>query len=130
MEYGDPKISMDTVRLAEVLINESAKASRIGLLNVIGFAAAFEAAERSLRAINTRQCNGYMNERTWKEDEAAKLRDERREAKLRAKVEGFADQLGIKVQFNGDPRGAAVKIHTPKCGKYNTFGGAEDGWAV
>lgn len=127
---GDPKISMDTVRLAEVLIEESIKASKIGLLNVIGFAVAFENAERSLRAINERQCNGYVHERTGREDEAAKLRDEKRAERIEAKVRDMAGQLGIKVHFNGDPRGAAVKIHTPKCGRYNSFGGAEDGWCV
>lgn len=132
----DPKITMETVRTALTLLEESKtyKTSkgriRIAVLNAVEDAVEFEKIERALRAINERECNGYMNERTWKEDEAAKLRDERREVKLRDKATALAKRLGLKIHFNGDPRGAAIKIHTPRTGAYNSFGGAEDGWCV
>ena len=36
---------------------------------------------------------------------------------------------GIKPNFNGDPRGAYVKLILPS-GRWNSFGGAEDGYCV
>lgn len=33
------------------------------------------------------------------------------------------------VSFQGDPRGMCVKLHL-KSGKYNSWGGADDGWRV
>ena len=120
---GDPKISMDTVRLADVLIAESRKAAGIGLMNVIRFAAEFERCERALRAINERECNGYRCE-------ADEDRDRKRVVRIEAKVADMAGQLRIEVHYNGDPRGSAVKIRTPKSGRFNSFGGAEDGWCV
>ena len=36
---------------------------------------------------------------------------------------------GIKPTFNGDPRGAVVKLLLPS-GRYNSFGGKEDGYWV
>jgi len=135
----EPKITMETLRTALTIMEEATgdgfntvrkNKIRLAVLNAVEDTVEFEKIERALRAINTRQCNGYMNERTWKEDEAAKLRDERREAKLRAKAEELAKRIGLSIHFNGDPRGAAIKIHTPRTGAYNSFGGAEDGWCV
>ena len=116
---GDPKISMDTVRTAQTLIEESDKASKIGLLNVIGFAVAFEKCERILSAINTRAC-----------DRAVAPRDASRQKSTCAKVADMAAQLGISIQFDDDPRGSSVRIMTPKSGRYNSWGGAESGWYV
>lgn len=36
---------------------------------------------------------------------------------------------GIKANFNGDPRGAVVKLILPS-GRWNSFGGQEDGYCV
>jgi hypothetical protein len=38
--------------------------------------------------------------------------------------------LGVMFTFDGDPRACTVKLRTPKTKRYNTWGGAEDGWAV
>ncbi len=42
----------------------------------------------------------------------------------------YANRLGVTLTLGGDPRGYTVKLMTPKSGKYNTWGGAEDGWGV
>jgi len=146
----EPKITMETLRTALTIIEEcggiskflgedapcrpsqsyTKQPTRLAVLNAVEDTVTFERIERALRAIFTRQCNGYCNERTGREDEVAKVRDERREAKLRAKAEELAKRIGLSIHFNGDPRGAAIKIHTPRTGAYNSFGGAEDGWCV
>lgn len=38
-------------------------------------------------------------------------------------------KIGCEVKFGGDPRGYTVKVMLPS-GRYNTWGGAEDGWGV
>lgn len=57
--------------------------------------------------------------------------EERKVELLEARVRVLVAQLGegFRVRFNGDPRGFAVKIQNP-AGRYNTWGGAEDGWGV
>lgn len=40
-----------------------------------------------------------------------------------------ASEIGLVVHFGGDPRGYTVKVKLPS-GRYNTWGGAEDGWGV
>jgi hypothetical protein len=37
--------------------------------------------------------------------------------------------LGCEVKFTGDPRGYTVRLMLPSK-RYNTWGGAEDGWGV
>jgi hypothetical protein len=136
---NEPKITMETLRTALTVLEETKDSEfhtvrknkiRLAVLNAVEDTVTFERIERALRAIFTRQCNGYVHERTGREDEAGKLRDERREAKLRAEAEELAKRIGLSIHFNGDPRGAAIKIHTPRTGAYNSFGGAEDGWCV
>lgn len=55
----------------------------------------------------------------------------KREEDLMARVLRLVCELGdgFRVRFNSDPRGFAVKIQNPM-GRYNTWGGAEDGWGV
>lgn len=36
----------------------------------------------------------------------------------------------LGLYLNQDPRGNPVGIHTPETGKFNTLGGAEDGWRL
>lgn len=48
-------------------------------------------------------------------------------AKNRIKV--ACEPWGIKAKCNGDPRGECVKLILPS-GRYNSWGGAEDGYCV
>lgn len=54
---------------------------------------------------------------------------EKRVATLEARVLAICAELGLRVTFNGDPRGYAVKLHLPS-GHYNTWGGREEGWGI
>jgi hypothetical protein len=63
-----------------------------------------------------RECNvGDVSDKTW----------ERLEAKIRA----ICEEIGCGVKLGGDPRGYTVKVIVPS-GRYNTWGGAEEGWGV
>ena len=54
---------------------------------------------------------------------------EKRVASLEKRVAKLCQDMGLTVKFNGDPRGYAVKVQLPS-GRYNTWGGAEDGWGI
>jgi len=45
------------------------------------------------------------------------------------RIEAACNPWGIKPKFNGDPRGACVKLILPS-GRYNSWGGKEDGYCV
>jgi hypothetical protein len=146
----EPKITMETLRTALTIIEECGGVSkflgedtpcrpsqsytkqptRLAVLNAVEDAAALEKIERSLSAINVRQCNGYCNERTGREDTATMNRDEKREESLQRKASEIARRIGLKLEFGGDPMGSAVRIITPRTGAYNSMGGAECGWYV
>ena len=51
------------------------------------------------------------------------------EKRIEDKVVELCGTFGFKVKFSGDPRGCTVKLILPS-GRYNSFGGAEDGWGV
>ncbi|AXQ69063.1 hypothetical protein HOU02_gp146 [Caulobacter phage CcrBL9] len=86
-------------------------------------AGALISAEVRLQRIAENECNGYR-------DETAEKLDERRRQTLEAKAGEIAKRYGVALTFGGDPRGSALKIKTPHTGRYNGFGGREDGWAV
>ena len=56
-----------------------------------------------------------------------------RQSKIR-QLEGILKarfkEAGLGLYLNGDPRGNPVGILTPKTGRFNTMGGAEDGWRL
>lgn len=64
-------------------------------------------------------CNGVIDQDEF----------ERRTERIRQKLAKLLDVLGIRVRYGGDPRGFTVKLRL-KSGRYNTWGGAEDGWGV
>ena len=68
---------------------------------------------RVLQRINENACNGYSNQ-------FAEQVDEDKTRKVTKKVQDIADVLGFKVQFNGDPRGGAIRFVLPS--------GASNGW--
>jgi hypothetical protein len=47
----------------------------------------------------------------------------------RERIEEACKPWGIKPHFHGDPRGACVKMLLPS-GRWNSMGGAEDGYCV
>jgi hypothetical protein len=74
-------------------------------------------AKTHLRWAETR-CNREVNEA-----------EERREERLEQRISELCADLGIRVKFGGDPRGFTVKLFLPS-GRYNSFGGKEDGFGV
>lgn len=56
-------------------------------------------------------------------------RIEKREAQIERRITEIAAELGLTVDFGGDPRGYTVKLHLPN-GAYNTWGGKESGYGV
>jgi len=72
--------------------------------------------------IQESRCSEEMSER-------ATARLERREAQIERRIGHLAAYIGCGVKFTGDPRGYCVRLILPD-GRYNTWGGAEDGWGV
>ena len=66
----------------------------------------------TLGRIAENQCNGYQSW-DYKWDEAASLRDEKKEGRIKAKVTKLCEQFGCKPVFSGDPRGHVLKIQVP-----------------
>lgn len=80
------------------------------------------------------ECNGDWPIRKVNQDEWRKLLDKRKlhaaNGVLTACWELAANkELKIKPVFGSDPRGFTVKLLLPS-GRYNTWGGREDGWGV
>lgn len=88
-------------------------------------------AARRLHAIYERQCNGYAEAGApdgW--DAIAEKRDEKREDAIISRVSACVAGTSLKVVAQGDPRGSALYVLTPKTGRYNGMGGREKGWGV
>ena len=65
---------------------------------------------RALHRLDEASCNGYQNWRgDW--DEAAEKRAERREVVLEEKAVKVAAEHGLKVYFQGDPRGWPLYLY-------------------
>lgn len=58
-------------------------------------------------------------------------REERKKQRIEKRIHTICLELGkgFRAKLNGDPRGYTVKLILPS-GRYNTWGGAEDGWGV
>lgn len=63
-------------------------------------------------------CNG-----PWDKSDEVKL------DRVRERIVKLVEPYGIKANCHGDPRGFTVKLLLPS-GRYNTWGGKEDGWGV
>jgi len=84
---------------------------------------------RRLHVIYERQCNGYHAAPDgW--DAIAEKRDEKREDSIISRVTACIADTSLKVVAQGDPRGPALYVLTPKTGRYNGMGGREKGWGV
>jgi hypothetical protein len=67
-------------------------------------------------ALAVRECNvGDVTDTAWE--------------RIQAKIGELCKEIGCKVKCGGDPRGYTVKVFLPS-GRYNTWGGAEEGWGV
>lgn len=82
-------------------------------------------AERLLRI--ARRCS-RLAEKACNEPitPADAVRELRSQDAIRSTLEAYP---GVRVTFEGDPRGYVVKLHTPG-GEWNTFGGAEEGYGI
>jgi hypothetical protein len=60
---------------------------------------------RQINALDVKSCNGYHEER-------AEKHDEKRKAKLLIKAEEIAHGIGLKVYYQGDPRGLSLYLIT------------------
>ena len=78
--------------------------------NIYSAVVALPPIARRLRKVFERQCNGHQ---TWdgREDEAATLRDEKREARLIEQAREFATQCGAQLYVQGDPRGWPLYLY-------------------
>ena len=63
-------------------------------------------------AIQERQCNGHQDyQGNW--DKQAADKDERKEEHLRSKVSKLCKEFACVAVFQGDPRGATIKVKVP-----------------
>lgn len=79
--------------------------------------------ETTLQRINENDCNGhprmtteYRDGKMYRyevEDEKWAARDAKKEASIQKKVVDLLSPYGIKVKFNGDPRGGAIRMLLP-----------------
>lgn len=82
-------------------------------------------------------CNGHpaQGSPTMPAEQINKLQDkwdayiEKRETQIEHRMKQLADSIGCQIKFGGDPRGYTVKVVLPD-GRYNTWGGAEEGWGI
>jgi len=68
--------------------------------------------ESNLHTIAERQCNGYQD---WKGnwDQKAADKDEAKEQRVMDRVTALVESHGLTVEFNGDPRGGAIRLILP-----------------
>ena len=73
---------------------------------------------RKLERFAVKHCNVGLSEQ-----------DSRAEMRAIASLKLWAEREGVQVRTGGDPRGYCLKLVLP-AGRYNTMGGAEEGWGV
>lgn len=76
----------------------------------------------TIQSIAIRQCN-----EAFTDQEAALLAS--RDKACEDRIKEACKPWSIKPHFGGDPRGCCVKLILPS-GRYNSWGGAEDGFCV
>lgn len=74
---------------------------------------------KSYSRIQEHDCNGTKTKRM-----------ESTERGLEKRISAIAEKFGLKVEFQGDPRGFTVKLHAQKSNVYNTLGGSESGYGI
>jgi hypothetical protein len=86
--------------------------------------------ETTLQRINENDCNGHPRMKTEMrdgkmyrfevEDQDWVQRDQKKENSIHKIVQDYAKELGFQVDFNGDPRGGAIRFTLPS-GKSNNW---------
>ena len=86
--------------------------------------------ETTLQRINENDCNGhprtkieYRDGKMYRfdvEDTHWEQRDRKKETSIQNLVRQYAKELGFEVDFNGDPRGGAIRFTLPS-GKSNNW---------
>jgi len=104
-----------------VLCNDGGSVNRLGnLLDEL------HRYETTLHRIAENDCNGHLKticdgkHRYTVEDTDWAARDAKKEERIQIKIRAVAEDLGFKVQFNGDPRGGAIRFVLPS--------GASNNW--
>ena len=79
--------------------------------------------ETTLQRINENDCNGhpkqvteYRDGKMYRydiEDQDWLKRDQKKELNAQKIIQEYAEELGFKVDFNGDPRGGAIRFTLP-----------------
>jgi hypothetical protein len=117
----------DQLQTVEVIIGEMTKGLDV-LESVPRVVRRLTSIARELSKINLRQCNGYPTiDGGW--DERAEKLDLSNEVALRSSAQALLDVYGLTVEFNGDPRGSAIRFKTPKTKRSNSFSG-EFVWCI
>lgn len=81
------------------------------------------AMARKHNRIQERWCSEEMSD-------ATRAQVERMEAALETNITEAAAVFGLRVHFDGDPRGFTVKLHTPAGDVGNTWGGDAVGYGI
>lgn len=79
-------------------------------------------AEATLHRLAENAGNGWDATGMGDESKEWRERDERKEAATEKRVHAIAERLGFKVDFNGDPRGGAIRFTLPS-GRSNNWDG-------
>ena len=109
----------DREEFIALMMAEATQGTNIGHGVLDTLRAIMQCATR-LHRIAERQCNGHQTfDGRW--DEAAAKRDELAEERIQARVVKLCEPLGWVPDFQGDPRGAVVKLKVPS-GRYNDWG--------
>lgn len=130
----EPKITMDTLEGALVLLAESTFAGKAvphynnamhqsRMRQAVRDVAALERIERSLKRMAEHACSFPMTE-------AENMRADKRRLSLAKKAMTIAAPYGVSLRMAGDVRGSQVRLLTPRTERSNTFGGWEGGWAL
>ena len=101
----------DKEEFANTLKQFSENAPHINTLDMIDILNKLHRYETSLNNLFIRYCNEDLTDLEWKRVDS-----------IESKVQKIAESLKFKVDFNQDPRGAAIKFFLPK-GRYNSWDG-------
>lgn len=108
----------DDFALFVAVLAEALKGPEANPAATANLALAFRRLARTLTRYAVKDCNIGLTE-------ADKVRQRRAE---RAAA-GLATAAGLTAKVGGDPRGYCFRLVLPT-GRYNTWGGAEEGWGV
>lgn len=83
----------------------------------------------TMQLMRLARAHGRLAEIDCTQDGGMTEKQRRRSDRIEQQISALLAPSRIKVNFGGDPRGYTVKLILPS-GRYNTWGGAEDGWGV